>query len=282
MTRGRRDDRPVETDEILGEEPDEVIERGHALGESRLARSTLDIVITGAIGGIEVSLGGLAAAAVLGAVLGAVPQAHLYGALAVAAIVFPIGFMLVILGRSELFTENFLIPVVAVVSGGGRMVDLLRSWGASWVGNIAGCIGMAALLSVPEAIGAPIVSGYAAYTDYKLSLPALAIFVSAVLAGLIMTVLTWLMLAVRNVVGKILVIWAIGYLIFASNTSHVVVGAALIFAGLPHTGHSWAEAAGWVALATAGNLVGGIGGVTIFRVAQSKEKQRSSGRQRAS
>lgn len=225
------------------------------------------------------SLGGLAAATVLGAVLGAAPQAHLYGALAAAAVVFPIGFLLVILGRSELFTENFLIPVVAVVNREGRALDLLRTWAASWVGNMGGCAAMAALLSVPEAIGAPIISGYAAYTDYKLSLPALAIFVSAILAGLIMTVLTWLMLAVRNVVGKILVIWAIGYLIFAANVSHTVVGAALVFIGYSHTAHPWVDAAGWIALSTAGNLVGGVGGVTIFRLAQTREKQRSNRRQ---
>lgn len=265
----------VAVDEVLGEEPEDVIERGYSVGESRLVRSTLDILITGVIGGIEVSLGGLAAAAVLGAVLGAAPQAHLYGALAAAAVVFPIGFLLVILGRSELFTENFLIPVVAVVKGEGRVVDLLRTWAASWVGNMAGCVAMAALLSVPEAIGAPIVSGYTAYADYKLNLPALGIFVSAVLAGLIMTVLTWLILAVRNVVGKILVIWAVGYLIFAANVSHTVVGAALIFVGYPHTGHSWVDVAGWIGLSTAGNLVGGVGLVTIFRLAQTGEKKRS-------
>lgn len=65
-----------------------------------------------------------------------------------------------------------------------------------------GCVAMAGMLSVPEAIGAPIIAGYTAHADYKLNLPLLAVFVSAVLAGLIMTVLTWLVLAVRNVLGK--------------------------------------------------------------------------------
>ena len=43
-----------------------------------------------------------------------------------------------------------------------------------------------------------------------------------------MTVLTWLLLSVRSTVGKVLVIWAAGYTLFATNVSHVVVGAALI------------------------------------------------------
>ncbi|PZR83792.1 MAG: hypothetical protein DLM65_01200 [Candidatus Aeolococcus gillhamiae] len=271
---GEDDSLPV--DEVLGEEPDDVIERGSAVGEARLGRSTADILITAIIGGVEVSLGGLAAAVVIGALLGAAPRAGLYAALVLAGVVFPIGFVFVILGRSELFTENFLIPVVAVVKGDGRAVDLLRLWAVSWVGNMFGCVAMAAMLSVPEAIGAPIIAGYTAYADYKLNLPLLAVFVSAVLAGLIMTVLTWLVLAVRNVLGKILVIWAAGFVVFAANTSHTVVGAALIFVGFQHTSHSWLEVAAWMGITTAGNLVGGVGLVTIFRLAQTSEKARTS------
>lgn len=263
-------------DEVLGEEPQDVIERGYSIGETRLARSTADILITAIIGGAEVSLGGLAAALVIGAVLGAAPHTDLYAALAIAGIVFPLGFLFVILGRSELFTENFLIPVAAVVKGEGTPFDLLRLWVVSWVGNMFACAAMASLLSVPRAIGAPILAGYTAYADYKLGVPAVAVFVSAALAGLIMTVLTWLILAVRNVVGKILVIWAAGYVVFAANTSHTVVGAALIFVGFTHTNHSWLDVAGWVGITTAGNLVGGVGLVTIFRLAQTSEKARTS------
>ncbi|MGH7722138.1 MAG: hypothetical protein ACRENL_04790 [Candidatus Dormibacteria bacterium] len=92
---GEDDRLPV--DEVLAEEPEDVIERGHAVGEGRLARSTADIVITAIIGGAEVSLGGLAAAVVIGALLGAAPHAGLYAALALAGAVFPIGFVFVIL-----------------------------------------------------------------------------------------------------------------------------------------------------------------------------------------
>ncbi|MGH7722137.1 MAG: formate/nitrite transporter family protein [Candidatus Dormibacteria bacterium] len=101
---------------------------------------------------------------------------------------------------------------------------------------------------------------------------------SAIIAGLIMTVLTWLILAVRNVLGRILVIWAAGYVVFAANTSHAVVGAALIFVGFSHTGHSWLDVAAWVGIATAGNLVGGVGLVTIFRLAQTSETARRNRR----
>lgn len=46
---GEDDSLPV--DEVLGEEPEDVLERGSAVGEARLARSTADILITAIIGG---------------------------------------------------------------------------------------------------------------------------------------------------------------------------------------------------------------------------------------
>lgn len=261
--------------DLLDEQPQQIADRAKNVGRERLDRSNLDIFITGAIGGVEVSLGGLAAMAVLGSSLDADPRLKLYGGLALAGVVFPIGFLFVIVGRSELFTENFLIPVVAVFQRERSIVSLLQVWGMSWLGNIAACSGFAALVAIPHAIGDPLIHGYAAYSAYKLSLPPLGLFVSAVLAGTIMTVLTWLLLAIRDTVGKILAIWAAGYVIFATNVSHTIVGASLLFVGFRAAGFPFWAPVIWVLITTVGNLVGGVGVVTLFRFAQVKEKERS-------
>jgi formate/nitrite transporter FocA (FNT family) len=283
--RGRNDRKRVEstpappeerTDEVLDHEPQQIVERAADVGEHRLDRTRFDAFITGIIGGVEVSLGALAAMCVVGSLGEALPGMPLYARLAVGGLVFPIGFLFVIMGRSELFTENFLIPVVAVLSRERSVVSLLRIWVMSWAGNVVGCAAIAALLSVPHAIGDPIVAGYRDYTAYKLAVPGLGTFVSAILAGLVMTVLTWLMVAIRHPVAKAVAIFAAGYVIFASNVSHAIVGAAILFAGFMHAHHTATDVAGWLGLATAGNLVGGIAFVTMFRIAQAREKERSS------
>jgi len=120
-------------------------------------------------------------------------------------------------------------------------------------------------------------TGYKAYAQYKLALPAFGILGSAILAGLIMTVLTWQVVAVRHPVGKLLVIWAAGYLIFATNVSHVIVTAAILFAGYRPLGASLLAVMRWLGIATAGNLIGGVSFVTLFRLAQVRERRRSSG-----
>ena len=278
MIRSRPDTsraREAGADPVLDAEPVEIGERGAGVGAMQLDRSSLDILVTGIIGGIEVSFGGLAGATVIGAMLDISPSVRLYTALSVAALVFPIGFVFVILGRSELFTENFLIPVVAVVQRRGAVRQLALVWGLSLAGNMIGCAVLAAIINIPHALGAPVISGYAHYADYKLSLPPLGTFVSAVLAGAIMTVLTWLLLSVRGTLAKLVVIWAAGYTLFATNVSHVVVGAALIFAGVGHTGHAWSEVPPWIGITTAGNVVGGLGFVTLFRLVQVWEQRRT-------
>jgi formate/nitrite transporter FocA (FNT family) len=262
--------------DLMDQQPQDIAERANDVGRERLDRSNRDIFITGVIGGVEVSLGGLAAMAVVGSALLSAHGLDLYAALALGGLVFPVGFIFVIIGRSELFTENFLIPVAAVVRHERTVASLLLVWGLSWLGNMAGCAAFAALLAVPAAVGAPIIHGYAVYSAYKLSMPPWGLFVSAVLAGMIMTVLTWLLLAIRDSVGKILAIFAAGYVIFATNVSHAVVGASLIFVGFREAGFPFWSPLVWVLIATLGNLVGGVGVVTLFRHVQVQEKRRSA------
>lgn len=259
----------------LLEAPEEIVEQAVEHGERSLERLPHDIFITAVIGGVEVSLGALAAMIVLGASQTAAPRLGLYGGLALAGVVFPIGFLFVILGRSELFTENFLVPVVAVLRRECGVSSLLKLWGLSWLGNMAGCVVVALLLSVPRAIGEPLLHGYAAYTAYKLALPPSAVFFSAILAGMVMTVLTWLMSAIVNPVVKVFAIWAAGYAIFATNTSHAIVGAALVFTGVRLVHGSAASVGVYIAFCTVGNLVGGVGLVTLFRLAQVRGRTRT-------
>jgi formate/nitrite transporter FocA (FNT family) len=260
--------------DILDLQPEALAERAAEIGQERLDRSNVDILITAFIGGVEVSLGGLAAMIVLGAAMHAAPHLGLYGGLALAGVTFPIGFLFVIVGRSELFTENFLIPVASVMRGERPFLSLGSLWGISWAGNMLGCAVMAALISIPDAVGEPILGGYAAYSAYKLSLSFLGIVVSGILAGITMTVLTWILLAMTSPVAKTAAIFAAGYALFATNMSHGVVGASILFVGFRLAHKSLATLVIWVILASLGNLIGGVGFVTLFRAAQVREKRR--------
>lgn len=259
------------TENVLEQEPPAIEHRAESIGSERLDRSDLGILVTAIVGGGEVSIGALASMTVLGATLDAFPTVGLYTGLALAGLVFPVGFLLVIMGRSELFTENFLIPVVAVFKTERTPGSLVWLWALSWIGNMIGCIGTAVLLLVPESVGTPILHGYAAYSDFKLNMPPTGVFVSAMLAGGVMTTLTWSLLSVQHTVGRMLLIAAGAYVLMAVNMSHSVVSASILLVGVRMTQHSLVDVAVWLLTATAGNLVGGIGLVTLFRLAQARQ-----------
>jgi formate/nitrite transporter FocA (FNT family) len=261
-----------QSEDVGSREALEITERAESVGSQRLDRSTLEVLVTSIIGGGEVSIGGLAAMTVLGAVQTAAPGIDLYPALALAGLVFPIGFLFVIVGKSELFTENFLIPVVAVLKTERTIGSLLSLWAISLLGNLVGCAGSAALLMAPDSIGEPIRRGYAAYTDYKLGVSPLGVFISAIMAGAVMTTLTWLLLSVQETVAKMLVIGAAAYVLMAANLSHSIVSASILFVGFSLTQHSVGSVSVWLLIATAGNLVGGVGLVTLFRLAQAHQQ----------
>jgi len=97
-------------------------------GKERLDRSGPGLLATGAVGGIDVSIGLLALLTV----------EHATGSRLLGALAFGIGFIALTLAGSELFTENFLVPVNAVVAGKARVRSLFRLWGGTLVANLVG------------------------------------------------------------------------------------------------------------------------------------------------
>jgi formate/nitrite transporter FocA (FNT family) len=95
---------------------------------------------------------------------------------------------------------------------------------------------------------------------------------SAVLAGLVMTLWTWLGLAVRTDVARGLVALAIGFTIAAPTMNHVIVGTGELMFGVlgEHTHANWKDVGTNFLLALAGNLVGGTVFVTLTRFVQAR------------
>src|SRR3712207_4255025 len=120
---------------MSGRDPDEIWDDSVEEGERRLSRGAVGLSATGLVGGVDVMIGVMALTVVSGALAVSLPEqiAHLGGSL-----FFGIGFVLLIVGRSELFTENFLVPVGAVLRGRRTTKDLVRLWGITMVANLAG------------------------------------------------------------------------------------------------------------------------------------------------
>ena len=121
---------------------------------------------------------------------------------------YSIGFIFVVLGRSELFTEQTSLAVLPVLSGQRSIASLLRSWGIVYVSNLVGATvfaGLAVLIGPSLGVIKPHAFGEIAHhlVDHR----AFAIFLSAILAGWLMGLLSWLVAAGRDTISQIVIVW---------------------------------------------------------------------------
>jgi len=250
--------------------PDEIYDRAEAEGRRRLQMPVLEQVSTGFIAGVTIVFG-IVALGVVEALIE--PEfgpglAQLLGALA-----FGIGLVFLVVGRSELFSENFFDPVAAAIDEKGSKVwgRLLRLWGLILVLNLVGGAVLVAILSIEGALpqGAPESLGTIA-EEIAAKTPA-ATFARALLAGALLTLLSYLLHAVSSVVGRILVAYMAGFLVALGPFDHVVVSGLHVLFGI-FLGHgvTWADLGENAAIATAGNLIGGVLLMTLTHTAQIK------------
>ncbi len=249
--------------------PGALWEHGLEEGEQRLSRRPLAAAATGLVGGFDVMIG-VAVASVLSGALTTVMPTRLASTLGAAA--FGIGLVLITLGRSELFTENFLIPVGAVLERRRPLRRLPALWGPTLVGNVAGMFVLALILAQSTVLdhSAVVAAGHTA--DVLSQRTPGAAFLSAVLAGLVMTLWTWLGIAVRTDVARLLVALAIGFTIAAPTMNHVIVGTGEMMFGVlgGHTSATWGDVGVNFLLALGGNLIGGTLFVTLSRFVQAR------------
>lgn len=250
---------PGEADDIS---PESGFERTLTEGSRRLERSGWALAATGLVGGIDVATGVLALLVVKKGT----------GSELLAGLAFSIGFIALALARSELFTENFLVPVIAVVAHREPWWRLARLWVGTAVFNLAGGWVVTGLVvtGLPQLRAVALKAG-TGYIGYGLGWRA---FELAVLAGLVMTLMTWMQHTVTSPASRLGAAVTSAFLLGAAKLNHAIVASLLIFSAL-QTGHAgfgyvnWLETLGWAAL---GNIVGGIGLVTVLRLMQVPER----------
>jgi formate/nitrite transporter FocA (FNT family) len=251
-------------DDPAAEEKDEALDRIVLLGGPRLRRSWYDLLATATVAGVEIGFG----------VLALLTVKHVTGSLLLGSVAFSIGFVALLLGHSELFTEGFLVPVTTVAAGAASLRQLARLWIGTLVGNLVGGWVVAWLIvtGLPELRETTITSG----TEYASSSLTLRTFALAVLAGAAITLLTRMQNGTENDVAKMLACVAIAVVIVGGGLFHSILDSILVFgalhAGAPGIGYgNWLW---WFTWTVAGNMLGGLGLVTLLRLVRSQDRLR--------
>ncbi|HET9091935.1 MAG TPA: formate/nitrite transporter family protein [Acidimicrobiales bacterium] len=241
---------------------DQALDRIVLDGAPRLHRTWPVTVVTGIVAGMEVGLG----------VLALLYVRQQTGSQALAGLAFSIGFMALLLGRSELFTEGFLTPVAVVAAKRAGLSDAVRLWSGTLAGNLGGgmLIAWFAMRAFPSLHHEAVRSG--AY--FVAEGWSLRTFSLAVLAGMSITLMTRMHNGTDSVPVKLAASVAVAFLLAGLRLFHSILDSLLIFfalqAGSAHFGYEqWLRFFG---ISIVGNVVGGVGLTTLFRLIPSRQR----------
>jgi formate/nitrite transporter FocA (FNT family) len=230
-------------------------------GAQRLGRSWVQLIATGLLGGFDIGVG------VLGLLL---VEQQTHNPL-LAALAFSSGFIALTLARSELFTENFLVPVAAVVAKSGTVRSLARLWVSTLATNlISGWLLAALFLVAFPGLKATAIQTAQGYIDLGVTWRAFAL---AAVGGMLITLMTHLQHATESEVVRLIPAVIVGFLLTAGHINHAIVASILCFTALV-TGapFGYGDWGGMFAVAIVGNVVGGLALVTLLRLLQVPHK----------
>ncbi len=183
------------------------------------------------------------------------------------AFAYPIGFIFVIIGRSELFTEHATLAVLPVLDGQIAVRHLGILWGIIYLGNLVGGYLFAFLISyVGPELNALEAASFVKLANKMLVDSWTVTLFGGVLAGWLMGLLSWLVTATSDSMSRIFVIILVTSVIGIGGLHHCIVGSIEVFCGfiLDENIHL-NDYLKFQTAATLGNVVGG----TIF-VAMTK------------
>jgi len=235
-------------------------------GKKELSRSSDALFWSGLAAGLSMGFSFLAEA-LLRAHLPDAPWRPL-----VAKFGYSVGFLIVILGSQQLFTENTLTPMVPLLAEKKRQIlrDVLRLWAVVFVANMLGSLLFALALGRLAVVEPETHRALSDLAAEALRFDFWITALHAVYAGWIIALLVWMLPAAET--AKIPVIVLMTWLIGVGGFAHVIAGSSEVFYAAWRGEATWAEATfGFVLPALIGNMVGGITLVAALNHAQVAE-----------
>ena len=238
----------------------EVIRR---MGEQELERKSGALAWSGLAAGLSMGFSVVAEAALASRL----PEADWRPL--VSKLGYPVGFLIVILGSQQLFTENTLTAVVPTMArkAGGAVANMLRLWGVVFLANIVGTILFALVLGRTELFGPEFHRAFEHMGRETIRAEFGLTMLRAVFAGWLIALMVWMLPAAQS--AHVLVIVVMTWLVGAGGLPHIVAGSTEV-AYLATVGSiGWGEyLVRFVVPTLIGNTVGGTMLVAALNHAQ--------------
>lgn len=254
---------PAPSQKNLGRPSAEEIFRQVATNaRQELRRPSLALALSGFGAGFFMGISALGTAITL-RVLGGSAEAFF-----LSRMFYPLGFIITILGRSQLFTENTLYPVALVLAEKRQFWNTVRLWSVVLPANVLGAFAFGLLAARTSGIEPATQLALSGLGSDTLAHTPQHIFWSAVIAGWIIAAAAWLVSGSHSITGSVMVIWMLTFVVGLGQFSHCVASSCEVFVTILMHHAAWSSYPGWFFPTVAGNICGGVGLVTVLEYGQ--------------
>lgn len=241
---------------------EDIYEQVATNARQELERSNIALALSGFGAGAFMGLSALGTAIAI-AILGTSPHARI-----VSRMFYPLGFIVVIIGRSQLFTENTLYPVALVLKEKRQFWNTIRLWATVLPTNVLGAFAFALLASGTSAFEPSFVSTLSELGAKAIAHPATTVFWSGVIGGWLIALAAWLVSASHSITGSVMVIWMLTFLVGLGDFAHCIASSCEILVTVLTHHAPWIRFFQWFGPAVLGNIFGGVCLVTILEYGQ--------------
>jgi formate-nitrite transporter family protein len=242
--------------------PGQIFARVKEEGRTELDRPWFSLASSGFGAGLMMGLSALGVA-MLASFVGTGDVGHV-----VSTTLYPLGFITVVLGRSLLFTEHTLYPVVLVLEEREGLPATLRLWAIVLATNVLGAALFALVIArtsaVPGSIRGEIVTLGIEATAKQLT----TVFWSAVIAGWMIALVAWLVTSTTSTSAQFVITWIVTFAVGLGGFAHSIATSSEILTGVWGGRLSLGTYASWLVPAVAGNVVGGVVAVSLLNYGQ--------------
>jgi formate/nitrite transporter FocA (FNT family) len=234
-----------------------------AEGVSELERTSWALALSGLAAGLSMGFSLLVQAKLMGLIADPLLRSL------IAPLGYTMGFLIVVLGRQQLFTENTLTPMLPLLHNrdGSTLFNVLRLWAVVLVANVVGTWIFAWVLSHTAIMDQPTANAALALGRESVKPDFGQVFLKAVFAGWLIALMVWLLPAAET--ARIWIILILTYIIALGQYSHIIAGsvesAYLVLSG--HAGLS-DYAMRFFLPTLLGNIAGGVTLVAVLNYGQ--------------
>jgi formate/nitrite transporter FocA (FNT family) len=239
-------------------------------GLEQLNRPSVGLFLSGVSAGLDLGFSILMMGVMFSLVQNVLPES--IGHILVSNM-YSIGFIFVILGRSELFTEHTDLAVLPVLDKKASVYLLLRLWGIVYLANLIGGAVFAYMIAkVGPALQVTEQNAFIYFANKMTGHDWNNILLSGILAGWLMGLLSWMVTAGRDTITQVIFVWLITFTIGLAELHHCIAGSIEVLTAV-FSESSVGISDFWYFLfwATSGNIIGGVFFVALLKYSHVKK-----------